>query len=110
MTEHTTAQDTGTVRQDGGPFRVFMARFFLTVVALEGLGFVYKLWEFFEDLSNSAGLRFAGAHLLSYLLVAGGFLALLGYSFLTGQFAAIEQPKHDLLQKEIERDRAEFGI
>ncbi len=100
----------GTVRGDGGPFRVFMARVFIVVAALAGLGFVYKLWEFFEDLSNSEGLRFAGAHLLSYLLVAGGYLALLGYCFMTGQFSSIEQPKHDLLQKEIERDHAEFGI
>lgn len=101
---------TPTSSRDGGPFRVFMAKLFLVVVLLAGLAFVYKLWEFFEDLTDSAGLRFAGAHLMTYLLVAGGFLALLGYSFLKGHFADIEQPKHDLLEMEAQRDHAEFGI
>lgn len=95
---------------DEGPFRRAMARTFLVIVAVAGLGFVYKLWEFFEDLSNSEGLRFAGAHLLTYLLVAAGFMSLLGYSFLKGHFAQIEQPKHDLLEMEIQRDHAEYGI
>jgi hypothetical protein len=78
------------------------------VVAFGGLAFVYKLYEFFMDLSASSGLRFAGAHLLTYVLVAGGFLCLLAFAFLRGHFGEIEAAKYELLDQEVRRDREDF--
>ena len=82
--------------------------FFAFVIAMAGVAFAFKLYEFFYDLTNREGFEFTGAHLLTYLLVAGGFFLLLLYGFLRGHFADIEQPKHDLLDQERRYDRAEF--
>jgi len=86
-----------------------MLVFFGVIIALAAFAFGFKFYEFFVDLSAQEGFRFAGAHLLTYLLVAGGFFLLLAYCFLTGHFADIERPKHDLLDSERDRDHAEFG-
>lgn len=95
--------------QKQGRFHVVMLWIFATVILIASLGFVYKLYEFFHDITNEEGLRFAGAHLLTYVLVAGGFFMLLGYAFLRGHFANIEQPKYDLLEQEERNDRQEFA-
>lgn len=87
-----------------------MVWLFGVVAFLGGSAFVFKLYEFFEDLSSSEGLRFAGSHLLTYCLVAGGFLLLLAYAFANGHFSDIERPKIDLLEKEKSYDREEFGF
>ncbi len=86
----------------------FMMRLFAVVVICSGAAFVFKLYEFLEDLTNREGLHFAGAHLLTYVLVAGGFALLLIYGFMKGQFTDIEEPKFEMLEKEIEYDRQEF--
>jgi hypothetical protein len=85
-----------------------MLIFFGLVIALAAVAFGVKFYEFFVNLSAQQGFRFAAIHLLTYLLVAGGFFLLLGYCFLSGHFSDIEQPKHDLLESEEERDHAEF--
>lgn len=100
---------TGIARDPGSRVHRFMVWTFGIVVAFAGLGFVYKLYEFFEDLSATEGLRFAGAHLLVYLLVAGGFMCLLGFAFLRGHFSDIEAPKYELIDREKSHDEAEFG-
>lgn len=78
------------------------------VVFAGGAAFFYKLYEFFVELTSPDGLRFAGSHLLTYCLVAGGFLLLLVYSFMSGHFSDIEEPKFTLLETEIEYDNQEF--
>jgi len=83
--------------------------FFGLVIALAALAFGFKFYEFFVNLSQQRGFRFAGAHLLNYLLVAGGFFLLLAACFLGGHFADIEGPKHDLLDSERDHDHADFG-
>ena len=83
--------------------------FFALVIALAGVAFGFKFYEFFVNLSAQEGFQFAGAHLLTYLLVAGGFFLLLAAGFLGGHFADIEGPKHDLLASEREHDHADFG-
>lgn len=74
-----------------------------------GLGFVYKIHEFTDDLLAEEGIRFAGVHLLTYALVAAGFFSLLAFAYFSGHFADIEAPKHDLLQKEREHDLRDFS-
>lgn len=82
--------------------------FFVVGTAIAGLGFGYKMYEFFWALTRQEGFEFAGVHLIVYGLVAAGFLALLAHSFLRGHFSDIEAPKHEMLEREIESDRAEF--
>ena len=82
--------------------------FFLIGTGLAGLGFGYKLHEFFWALSRQEGFEFAGIHLIIYGLVAAGFLMLLAHCFLRGHFSDIEAPKHEILAREIENDLAEF--
>jgi hypothetical protein len=83
--------------------RVILA-FFLVGCGLAGVGFSVKLYEFADDLADQKGLQFAGAHLLTYAVVALGFLALLAYSFLMGHLRDVEEPKFDLLEKERRHD------
>ncbi len=80
--------------------RRFTLVFFLAAMGLAGVGFSVKLVEFADDLTASSGLAFAGAHLLTYGLVASGFLALLALCFFAGHFKDVEEPKFDLLEKE----------
>ena len=82
--------------------------FFIAVIVVAGASFAFKFYEFFYDLSSQQGFRFAGAHLGTYLLVAGGFFLLLLFAFLNGHFADIEQPKYDILDEEIARDLADY--
>ncbi len=83
--------------------------FFGGIVLVAALCFVVKFYEFFYDLSRQEGFRFAGAHLATYLLVAGGFFLLLLYAFLKGHFSDIERPKLDLLERERRLDHDEFA-
>lgn len=86
----------------------FFLWFFAVVVFAGGSAFVYKLYEFLHDLTAKDGLHFAGSHLLTYILVAGGFLLLLAYGYLRGHFAKIESPKYEMLENEIKHDREEL--
>lgn len=83
--------------------------FFGIATFAAGLGFAVKVWEFTSDLLAQEGIQFAGVHLLTYALVAGGFLSLLVFCFLKGHFADIEQPKHDLIERERNYDRQRFA-
>ena len=83
--------------------------FFALVIVLAALAFGVKFYEFFVNLSAQEGFQFAGAHLLTYLLVAGGFFLLLAACFVGGHFADIEAPKHELLDSERAHDHADFG-
>lgn len=80
--------------------RRWILGFFLFAIAISGVGFAWKIYEFADDLADQHGLRFAGVHLLAYAFVAAGFLSLLAYAFLKGHFRDIEEPKFDLLEKE----------
>lgn len=93
-----------------GPLHRFMTGFFFFVSLAGGLAFAYKLWEFFQDLTDDDGLQFAGSHLMTYCLVAGGFILLLLYTFMRGNLSEIETPKYEMLHAEERHDREEFGI
>jgi len=113
------SHDHATHASDAPPTRLGRGRltpaqrrwmyFFSAIVFMAGLAFCVKLYQFFVDLGSQEGFRFAGAHLATYLLVAGGFFLLLTYGFLCGHFSNIEQPKFDILDSERRNDRAEYG-
>lgn len=99
----------GVAKRKLGPWHRFFLWFFVFVCLMGGCAFVFKLWEFFLDLTDEDGLQFAGSHLMTYCLVAGGFLLLLTHSLMRGHFSDIEKPKYDLLASEERYDREEFG-
>jgi hypothetical protein len=84
--------------------RRFVLGFFLLAMGIAGAGFSFKIVEFADDLTAEHGLQFAGAHLLTYGLIATGFLILLVLCFLRGHFKDVEEPKYDLLEKERRHD------
>jgi len=99
--------DAARAAADRRTMRVMLWIFgFITLAGAAAFGF--KLYEFAHDLVAEEGLRFAGAHLLTYVLVAGGFLLLLIFCYLRGHFTDIEQPKYDLLDQEREHDRRQL--
>lgn len=95
-------------REERGANRVMLTVFIIAAL-LSGAGFLYKAYEFLQDLLNENGLGFAGSHLMSYVLVAGGFICLLVAAFLRGHFHDIEEPKYKLLEDEERHDREEFA-
>lgn len=82
---------------------------FLAGCGIAGVGFCFKIHEFLSDALDDEGIGFAGAHLLVYALVAGGFLMLLAHAFMRGHLADIEKPKYDLIEKEEAYDRDAYG-
>jgi hypothetical protein len=88
---------------------VWMLWIFGFVIVAGAFAFGWKIYEFAADLLDHEGLRFAGSHLLTYVLVAGGFFMLLLFCFLRGHFADIEKPKYDLLDMEKDYDVREFA-
>ena len=85
--------------------RRFLIAFFGTGSVCAGVGFCVKIYEFTDDLLAEEGIRFAGVHLLTYALVALGFLLLLTFAFLSGHFSDIEAPKYDLIDQERDREQ-----
>jgi len=84
--------------------RRLILAFFLLAMGVAGVGFSVKLVEFAGDLTAEHGLQFAGAHLLTYGLIAAGFLSLLVLGFVRGHFKDVEEPKYDLLEEERRHD------
>ena len=101
--------DTPKTPRKRSSLRTLWLWFFVGGCTLAGIGFGYKLYEFFWALTGTEGFEFAGVHLVTYGLVAGGFLLLLIYGFLKGHFADIEQPKYDLLERERAHDHADYA-
>lgn len=68
--------------------------------AAAGLAFVYKMAEFIFTLESDAVQGFADVPVTAYFVVASGWLCLLVWSFLTGQFEGIEDAKCEMLELE----------
>ena len=79
------------------------------VVACTGAGgmFINKLFAFLKTIRKDELAGFAFDPLIIYGFVAMGFLILLAWAFLTGQFRNIEQPKYDMLAQFDRQERAE---
>ena len=108
--DSTTAEELAAASAELEQRRlVKMLWIFAFVIVCAAIAFGWKLYEFGHDLFASDGLRFAGSHLLTYVLVAGGFFLLLLYCFMRGHFADIERPKYELLETERDHDRREFA-
>lgn len=89
--------------------RVFtpLHAFFVTFIAGAGCLFFYKLHAFLSTLERDELAGFAFDPILVYAFVAMGFLMLLLWAWMTGQFRDIESPKHDMLARFEEQERSE---
>lgn len=93
--------------ETGGGAKRLWLWIFAVGIALAGVGFGVKIHEFLADALAEEGIGFAGSHLLTYAMVAGGFFLLLGGVFLRGHFVDIERVKYEMLEQERLHDRAE---
>jgi hypothetical protein len=78
-------------------------------VAVGGLSFFYKLYEFIVAANRGDLPGFAFATVVSYFIVTLGFLCLVLWAFLKGHYTDIEEPKYRLQQTEDALDRLEAG-
>ncbi len=81
--------------------------FFVTAVTIAGCMFTYKLFSFLKTIRRDELAGFAFDPIMVYGFVALGFLFLLAWAFLAGQFRDIERPKHDMLKRFAEQENAE---
>lgn len=82
--------------------------FFVSAVTLAGCMFVYKMFQFLKTNKRDELAGFAFDPILTYAFVAMGFLLLLAWAYLTGQFRDIERPKWEMLEKFDAQEAAEF--
>ena len=83
--------------------------FFILAVTAAGCMFTYKLFSFLKTIKKDELAGFAFDPILIYGFVAMGFLCLLAWAYLTGQFRDVERAKYDMLERFEEQERAEFG-
>lgn len=81
--------------------------FFVTACLLAGVMFTFKLHEFLRTIKRDELIGFAHDPILIYAFVAIGFLCLLGWAFMTGQFRGIETTKVEMLERFEAQERAE---
>ena len=83
--------------------------FFILAVTTAGCMFTFKLFSFLKTIKKDELAGFAFDPILIYGFVAMGFLCLLAWAYLTGQFRDVERAKYDMLERFEEQERAEFG-
>ena len=81
--------------------------FFVLAVSCAGCMFIFKLFSFMKTIKKDELAGFAFDPLIVYGFVAMGFILLLAWAYLTGQFRDIESPKYEMLERFEEQERAE---
>ena len=96
-------------RYEHPPLRAFERRALWASMILgvfcSAVAFVYKITEFILTLQDNEVKGFADVPVTIYFCVAGGWLLLLVWCFVSGQFKNVEQPKYDMLEMEEEYER-----
>ena len=82
--------------------------FFVTAITAAGCMFTYKLFAFFKTIKRDELAGFAFDPLLVYAFVAMGFMFLLAWAFMTGQFRQIEQAKFDMIERFDEQEEVDM--
>ena len=83
-----------------GPLHVFM----ITACTIAGCIFIYKLFMFFETVKRDELAGFAFDPMMQYGFVAIGFVFLLAWAYLTGQFRDVERPKYEMFERYAEQE------
>ena len=81
--------------------------FFVVACTAAGCMFCYKLFAFLRTIKRDELTGFAFDPIMTYAFVAMGFLCLLAWAFLSGQFSQIESPKYELFERFAEQERQE---
>lgn len=81
--------------------------FFVSACLAAGAMFTFKLHEFLRTIKRDELVGFAHDPILVYAFVAVGFLCLLGWAFMTGQFRGIERTKVEMLERVELQEQAE---
>lgn len=81
--------------------------FFVLACSVAGCMFVYKLFAFLKTIKRDELAGFAFDPIVVYGFVAMGFLFLLAWAYLSGQFHDIERPKYEMIERFEEQERAE---
>jgi hypothetical protein len=76
-----------------------------TLVA--GAAFVLKIAEFLHTLEAPDADGFVTVPVTVYFIVAAGYAFLLCWAWAKGDFRRIEEPKYEMLERELEYDRLE---
>ena len=74
---------------------------------IAGLTFAYKIVEFIMTLDSPEAPGFAVVPVVTYFIVATGYVLLFLWAYAGGQFANMERPKTAFLERENELDRQE---
>ena len=85
--------------QPRSPFARGVQIFFLTAAVCAGCMFVFKLFAFLRTIERDEMAGFAFDPIVVYGFVAMGFLFLLIWAYMTGQFRDIERPKYEMLER-----------
>ncbi len=83
---------------------LWFSMIFGTVIG--GIAFCYKIAEFMFALTSAEARGFADVPITVYFVVSAGWLCLLAWCFLTGQFHRHEAAKYDMLAQEEQYERA----
>ena len=67
---------------------------------IAGVAFVYKIAEFIFTLNSNEVQGFADVPVTIYFVVAAGWLCLLVWSYVSGQFTDVERAKVEMLEME----------
>jgi nitrogen fixation-related uncharacterized protein len=84
--------------------------FFITICVAAGGMFIFKLFSFMKTIKREEMDGFAFDPIMIYALVAMGFLTLLVWAYLTGQFRDIEGPKYEMLERFHEQEQEEVRM
>jgi hypothetical protein len=76
-------------------------------VGLGGVAFVFKIMEFLRTLESPDAEGFVVVPITTYFVVATGYLFLLGWAWASGQMKRLEEPKYDMLARELDYERLE---
>lgn len=87
--------------------RLYVHLFFVSAVLAAGGMFIFKLFSFLKTIKKDELAGFAFDPIMIYAFVALGFMFLLAWAYLTGQFRDIERPKFEMLEKFDAQEQAE---
>ena len=83
--------------------------FFCGAITVGGCMFIFKLFQFLKTIRRDELAGFAFDPIVVYGVVAVGFLFMLAWAFLSGQFKDVEEPKYEMLRRFEEQEPSELA-
>lgn len=87
------------------PERILLWIFMIVGIGAAGVAFAYKVAEFIFTLESDDAQGFADVPVTVYFAVAAGWLCLLCWCFLRGDFTDVERSKYEMLEMEAAHER-----